>query len=82
MFLQEPETSKDATNWPSLNSQGSKDTSPATNNLNNKPQVTKNEKPEIINTEGINGEASNESNQDVKENKNDSNVSSKKKKGN
>ena len=93
-LFQPPETSKDASAWPSLNAMSSKDTSPSTTsttaanttksttNTSNKVKVSKSESV-VSSGQEVNGEISNESNQDVKENKNDSNVSSsKKKKGN
>ena len=89
LFFQPPETSKDAANWPSLNAMSSKDTSPSTtstttnttnNTTTNKVKVSKSDSV-VSSGHEVNGEVSNESNQDVKENKND-NVSSKKKKGN
>ena len=95
-LFQPPETSKDAANWPSLNAMSSKDTSPGgsttsmtanttntTTNTSNKVKIVSKSESVVSSGQEVNGEISNESNQDVKENKNDSNVSSsKKKKGN
>ena len=74
----------------------SKDTSPGgsttsmtanttntTTNTSNKVKIVSKSESVVSSGQEVNGEISNESNQDVKENKNDSNVSSsKKKKGN